>query len=169
MSTHASGEEPGPAAGARIRIAGPTDAELVTRLLHDFNTEFDCPGPDPDRDVPRIERLLNRDDVLVVVATTDPGGHDVGIASLTLRPTAYWDGPLAHLEDLYVRPDLRSRGVGTALLDRARAEVHARGALELHIIVDDADVDARRFYERNGFSHLDPDSGSGMRLFLRQL
>lgn len=169
MSTHASGEEPGPAAGARIRIAGPTDAELVTRLLHDFNSEFECPGPDPDRDVPRIERLLNRDDVLVVVATTDPGGHDVGIASLTLRPTAYWDGPLAHLEDLYVRPDLRSRGVGAALLDRARAEVHARGALELHIIVDDADVDARRFYERNGFSHLDPDSGSGMRLFLRQL
>ena len=157
------------AAGAKIRIAGPADAESVTRLLHDFNSEFDCPGPDPDQDVPRIERLLTRDDVLVVVSTIDPGGHDVGIALLTLRPTAYWDGPLAQLEDLYVRPDLRSRGVGAALLDRASSEVRARGALEMHIIVDDADTGAQRFYRRHGFSFVDPDSDSGMRLYLQQL
>lgn len=38
---------------------------------------------------------------------------------LTLRPTSYFDGPLAQPEELYVRPHLRVRGVGTPLLQRA--------------------------------------------------
>lgn len=154
---------------AEIRIAGPYDAATVALLLYDFNTEFDCPAPEPAVGAPRLEKLLARDDVLVVLARRGTAGGDIGFALLTLRPTPYWDGPLAHLEDLYVRPAHRSRGVGTAMLQRAVEEVRARGSRELHVNVDGDDTGARRFYERHGFSHTDPDTGSDMYFYLRQM
>ena len=51
----------------------------------------------------------------------------VGFALLTLRPTPYFDGPLAQLEELYVRPHLRNQGLGTALLEAAIRMVGEQG------------------------------------------
>lgn len=158
-----------PLGRAEIRIADPSDAHSVAQLLHDFNTEFDCPGPDPAEGAPRWRRLLAGTEVFVVVARHGTEGSDVGFAFLTLRPTPYWDGPLAQLEEFYVHPECRSHGIGTALLDRAVDEVRSRGTREMHINVDSDDVGARRFYNRHGFTDIDPDTGSGMRCYLRQL
>lgn len=166
---------PAASAPARIRIASPADADSVGRLLHDFNAEFDCPSPTPEVGARRFDGLLRREDVLVVVAglpsvtSGDGDMSDIGFALLTLRPTPYWDGPLAQLEDLYVSADHRSGGAGSALLERAVAEVRSRGGEELHVNVDSDDTGARRFYDRHGFTDIDPDSGSGMRFYLRQL
>nr|WP_245847637.1 GNAT family N-acetyltransferase [Dietzia natronolimnaea] len=157
---------------ADILVAGPSDATSLGRLLHDFNTEFDCATPSRTEAAERFERLLGREDVLAVVARLTHGreaGTDVGFAFLTLRPTLYWDGPLAQLEDLYVRPDLRAAGIGTAILHRSVSEARRRGCEEILINVDSDDLGARRFYERHGFSDHDPDTGSGMRCYLRQL
>lgn len=176
-ATRAAG---GGATTAEIRIASPADAAGIALLLHEFNTEFDCPSPTPAEGERRFDALLRRKDVLVVVAgrssTTFAHGdgcagdpEDIGFALLTFRPTPYWDGPLAQLEDLYVRPAHRSAGVGSAILDRVLAEVRIRGGEELHINVDSDDIDARRFYARHGFSDVDPESGPGMRCYLRQL
>lgn len=161
-----------PAAQADIRVAGPADATSLGRLLHDFNTEFDCATPSAAEAATRFERLLEREDVLAVIAGLPRGrgaGTDVGFAFLTLRPTPYWDGPLAQLEDLYVRPDLRAAGIGTGVLHRSVSEARRRGCEEILINVDSDDLGARRFYERHGFSDHDPDTGSGMRCYLRQL
>ncbi|MDV8002738.1 GNAT family N-acetyltransferase [Rhodococcus sp. IEGM 1408] len=172
-----------PAAEAEVRVATPADAESLGRLLYDFNTEYNCPTPSAAEAAGRFERLLAREDVLAVVArvpdrspahSPDPdpdhrAGTDVGFALLTLRPTPYWDGPLAQLEELYIRNALRSRGIGTAIMGLATSEVERRGGREIHINVDSDDTDARRFYERHGYSDTDPDSGSGMRCYLRRL
>ena len=165
---------PGTPVDAVVRLAGPDDGPTLGRLLHAFNTEFDCPVPDVAELGDRFRRLLDGDDVLAVLATLD-GDHAVGaddavgFALVTLRPTPYGDGPLAQLEELYVRADLRSGGVGSALLDRAVTAARGRGAEEMHINVDSDDVDARRFYARHGYSDADPDTGSGMRCYLRRL
>lgn len=163
-----------PAERSEIRVATPADAGSLGQLLYDFNTEFDAPTPDGPTAATRFGHLLRRDDVLAIVARvgSDAGSDiatDIGFAFLTLRPTPLWDGPLAQLEELYVRRDHRGGGVGTALLARAVDEVRSRGGEELLINVDADDVDARRFYERHGFSDRDPDTGSGMRCYLRQL
>lgn len=161
-----------PAAQADIRVAGPADATSLGGLLHEFNTEFDCPTPSAAEAARRFDRLLEREDVLAVVAGLPHGreaGTDVGFAFLTLRPTPYWDGPLAQLEDLYIRRPLRGGGIGTAVLSAAVTEVRSRGCEEILINVDSDDLGARRFYERHGFSDRDPDTGSGMRCYLRQL
>ncbi|MFB9261234.1 GNAT family N-acetyltransferase [Dietzia aerolata] len=172
---------PSPDAAPHLRIATPDDALAVAGLLHAFNTEFGSPGPDPVDAAPRIARIVAGAGGFVAVASEGicddddaavavPGsGVDMGFALVTYRVTPYWDGPLAQLDELYVRRDRRSSGVGAALLARAVAEARAHGAVEMHINVDADDVDARRFYRREGFSDIDPDSGSTMHCYLRQL
>ena len=151
-----------------VRLATPADGYVVGGLLFDFNTEFEAPTPSAADLGDRFTALLGRPDVLVVLAG-DAGAPPTGFAYLTLRPTPYGDGPLAQLEELYVRPALRDRGIGTALLTRAVDEVVARGAIEVHINVDEVDVDTRRFYERHGFSNTDPGTDVRMLCYLREL
>lgn len=148
------------------RAAGPDDASVVGELLHAFNREFDEPTPSAADFATRFEHLLLRDDVLVVLA--ERSGAAAGFALLTLRPTPYADGPLAQLEELYVVPDLRDDGIGGLLLDAAVAATRAKGALEVHVNVDEVDVDARRFYERHGFANILPGTDCRMLCYLRE-
>jgi GNAT superfamily N-acetyltransferase len=149
-----------------VRRAQPADAELVGRLLHDFNTEFESPTPDAATFARRFAALLDRDDVVVLLAGAT--GED-GFAYLTVRPTPYYDGTLAQLEELYVVPGLRDQGIGTALLTAAVEEVRRLGAGEVHINVDEVDTDTRRFYERHGFTNIEPGEDYRMLCYLREL
>ena len=82
---------------------------------------------------------------------------------------SYHDGPLAQLEELYVVPSLRGRGVGTALLQKALEVVVAHRAGEMHIHVDEVDTDTRRFYEGHGFVNVEPGADYRMLCYVRGL
>ncbi|MGI8529073.1 MAG: GNAT family N-acetyltransferase, partial [Geodermatophilaceae bacterium] len=60
------------------------------------------------------------------------------------------------LDELYLAPQLRGRGLGSALLTTAEAVTRQRGGELLEINVDADDTDARRFYERHGHRNSDP-------------
>lgn len=150
-----------------VRRAGAEDAEVVGRLLSDFNAEFDTPSPSAGEFAGRFRRLLQRDDV-VVLLSGEPD-RQTGFAFLTLRPTPYHDGPLAQLEELYVVPPLRDTGIGTALLQKALEVVVAHRAGEMHINVDEVDTDTRRFYERHGFVNVEPGADYRMLCYVREL
>ena len=154
---------------ARIRLATPADAYVVGGLLFDFNTEFETPTPSAADFGDRFAMLLARPDVLVVIAEDAESRDATGFGYLTLRPTPYGDGPLAQLEELYVVPPLRDHGIGTALLTRAVAEVLQRGGIEVHINVDEVDTDTRRFYERHGFTNIEPGQDYRMLCYVREL
>jgi GNAT superfamily N-acetyltransferase len=146
---------------AVVRTATTDDAQVVGRLLYDFNVEFETATPSAEDFAARFAVLLGRDDVLVLLAddAEDAGGAGagdaaagpVGFAFLTLRPTPYADGPVALLEELYVRPGRRGQGTGTALLRQAMATCRRRGCEEMQINVDEEDADTRRFYDTHGF------------------
>lgn len=147
--------------------ATSADAAVVGRLLWEFNEEFSFDGPGADEFAGRFTNLLDRDDVVVLLS----GSRDdpTGFAFLTLRPTPYYDGPLAQLEELYVKPHLRDSGIGTALLRAAVDLVRSRRGGEIHINVDEVDVDTRRFYERHGFTNIQPGEDYRMLCYLREL
>ena len=148
-----------------VRRATTADAGVVGRLLFDFNTEFETPTPSAEEFAGRFVELLGRDDVVVLLSGD---ASPTGFAFLTLRPTPYFDGPLAQLEELYVLPDLRDRGIGTALLTAAVELVRSRGGAEMHINVDEVDTDTRRFYERHGFVNIEPGADYRMLCYLRE-
>jgi GNAT superfamily N-acetyltransferase len=150
-----------------IVFATEQDAETVTQLQIDFGDEFDDPAPSFDVLLPRFRRLIVDPTAFVLLAgeRQDPAGYAV----VTLRPTVYTDGPLAVLDELYVRPARRSEGIGTALLTSAIDEVLRRGGAEMHINVDEVDTDARRFYERHGFVNVEPGTDYRMLLYIGEL
>jgi ribosomal protein S18 acetylase RimI-like enzyme len=150
-----------------ILRAGPDDAAVVGRLLFDFNTEYECPGPGAGEFGARFARLLERDDVVVLL--TGDAKDPTGFLLVTFRPTPYYDGPLAQLEELYVRPQLRGQGIGTAMLTHLMVLLHERRTGEIHINVDEIDTDARRFYERHGFVNIEPGNDYRMLCYLREL
>lgn len=58
----------------------------------------------------------------------------------------------AHINNLAVFPDLRGRGIGTALLRHALEEARRLGAVRATLEVRASNGPARRLYERLGFT-----------------
>jgi ribosomal protein S18 acetylase RimI-like enzyme len=142
-------------ANVDARRAGPDDAETVAQLLHDFNTEFDTSTPGTAVLTRRLQSLLAGPITIAYLA----GEPAAGVALVTLRSNVWYDGPVALLDELYVAPDRRGRGLGGAMVDLLIADAKANGISAIEINVDAGDVDAQRFYERHGFSGADPDTG----------
>lgn len=147
------------------RRATRDDAAAIARLLHDFNTEFSAPTPGTQELESRLTQLLACDDV-VVLLTGEPAS---GVAVLSFRPNVWYRGPVAILDELYVRPELRGHRLGSALLDAALDLVRGRGGELLEINVDGEDTDARRFYEAHGFISTEAGRADPMLYYYREL
>lgn len=137
----------------------------MAQLLHDFNTEFDVPSPGTAVLAERLRRLLPSAQLFAVLG----GRPAVAVAVVTLRPNVWYDGVVATLDELYVVPRLRRRGIGTAVLDFVVQEASASGVEAIEINVDEGDVDAQRFYQRHGFSSAEPETQERAFCFFRQL
>ena len=149
-----------------VRRASADDAEVLARMLWDFNTEFETETDDVPVLTERFARILGMPEIVAVVAQDD--GDAVGFALLSLRPAIWFDGPVAQLEELYVVPALRDRGIGTQVLDLSRRLVRESGAPEMHINVDEVDEDTRRFYERHGFVNIEEGEDYRMLCYIGQ-
>jgi GNAT superfamily N-acetyltransferase len=153
-------------AGRQIpRRATPADAAIVAQMLHDFNTEFATPSPGPDELKARLTSLLAGDELVVLLI----GEPATGLAVLSFRPNVWYKGPVAMLDELYVRPGLRGHRLGSALLTAACDLVRGRGGGLIEINVDGEDTDARRFYEAHGFSNTEPHQTDPLLYYYREL
>jgi ribosomal protein S18 acetylase RimI-like enzyme len=129
-----------------VRRAIDADAEIIGRLLHDFNAEFDQPTPGHRALAERMKVLLGTGDTVVLLAE-----ENSGIAVLRFRE-AIWDEALeCYLAELYVVPDQRGRGLGRALMESAITTARAEGATYMDLGTSEDDVAARALYESFGF------------------
>jgi GNAT superfamily N-acetyltransferase len=143
------------------RLAGPDDAEIIARMLHDFNVEFGTPTPGVSFLIERCRELIDAEETTIVLGGDPP----VGLGVLFFRPSLYNNGFEVYLAELYVVPDRRDEGIGGAIMATAMNLSRERGATEMQIGVDEPDVDTRRFYERLGFRNHDPDDSSARMFF----
>lgn len=127
-----------------IRPAQGTDAEAVASVhLAARRSAAMPPGIHPDDEVRAwLAGRLGQDEVWVAEAD----GEVVGYA----RMTPAW------LDDLYVRPDHAGQGVGSALLDVAKAQRPDGFCLW----VFEMNEPARGFYARHGLVELERTDGS---------
>jgi GNAT superfamily N-acetyltransferase len=147
------------------RVATVAEAVTVAGLLDAFNREYSTPTPGPAVLATRLRRLLAGREVIALLA----GDPAVAVALLTLRPNVWYEGPVALLDELYVAPELRGRGVGSTLLMAAEAITRERGGELLEINVDGDDIDARRFYERHGYTNTEPGQDQPLFYYYREL
>jgi len=139
----------GEVAQGAIRLANAVDAPEVARLLHDFNTEFGDFTPGVAALTETVHRLIAEDEITVLLAGEGPDG----LAELRFRPSVFAGSTEAYLEELYVVPDLRGRGIGRALLDAAIAAARERGATHIDLTTSEDDTAARGLYESAGFTN----------------
>jgi ribosomal protein S18 acetylase RimI-like enzyme len=132
-----------------VRRADVADAETIGRLLHDFNSEFDDPTPGPRVLARRLERLLADGEVTVLLGGAEPHG----LAVLRFRPAIWTEGLDCYLEELYVVPDRRGRGLGRALMEAAMELARREGATHMDLGTNEDDVAARALYESLGFDN----------------
>lgn len=78
-------------------------------------------------------------------------GRVVGYAVLGLGFGIEYGGADAFVDDLYLAPAARGRGIGTIVLARLEQEARALGLNALFLVVDPANLPARRLYDRGGF------------------
>lgn len=78
-------------------------------------------------------------------------GRAVGLAYLSYQWTLEHGGRIAWLEELYVRPEGRGRGIGGELLRAALAHAAAAGCLAMDLEVEEAHARAASLYRRAGF------------------
>lgn len=136
-------------AEVEIRRAGPGDAAEVARLLHDFNIEFDEPTPDVATLTMRSRRLLEQGEMTVLLAGEGPDGFSL----LRFRPGLWSDGLETYLQELYVVPPLRGRGIGRVLMEATIETAREAGADSLDLNTGEADTVARTLYESLGFTN----------------
>jgi len=83
-----------------------------------------------------------------IIAEDD--GQPVGFALFFHNYSTFLAQPGLYLEDLFVVPEKRGAGVGSALLERLAQIAVERGCGRLEWAVLDWNVDAIRFYQRLG-------------------
>jgi GNAT superfamily N-acetyltransferase len=97
------------------------------------------------------------------VYVAELGGKVVGTFQLTFIRQLTYDGCLvAQVESVFVDESARSFGVGTRMLEYARAEAERRGAIRLQLTSNIKRERAHRFYERLGYRA----THQGMKLYL---
>ena len=80
-------------------------------------------------------------------AGADPVGYGILCCGFSLE----YGGRDAFVDELYVRPEWRGRGLGNRLLDAMEAHCIEAGIAALHLEVDDDNPAGKRLYARRGF------------------
>jgi ribosomal protein S18 acetylase RimI-like enzyme len=138
---------------ARTRVAGSADADVVARTLRVFNAEFGEAAPEQDWLAGRVAELIRGGDTAVMLLETDaePSETADGIALMRFRPSLWEAADECYLAELYVRPDLRGRGLGRRLLAAAMRHASVRGATYMDVTTTNRDTAAVALYESMGF------------------
>lgn len=132
-----------------IRRAAVDDAAAVAQLLHDFNTEYDDPTPGVSALTERLGELLANEEITVLLAGDPP----LGFALFRTRPSLWSKGGDIYLEELYVVPKYRRRGIGRKLLNEAIDAARKSGADHFELTTGETDTEARALYESTGMTN----------------
>jgi len=139
-----------PIAGVRLRAAEPRDVPAIVelirglaefeRLTHLLEVTPECLAP----------HLFGPKPVAEAWVAEVEGGALVAFALFFTNFSTFLGKPGLYLEDLYVEPAWRARGIGGALLKRLGRLAVERGYGRFEWSVLDWNVHAIRFYERTG-------------------
>ena len=121
---------------------------LVAPLFDQYRVFYRQPSDPALAQAFIAERVANRESV-IFLALQD--GEPVGFTQLYPSFSSVSARRTWILNDLYVVPSCRGQGVGSALLERARAHAQATGAKGLGLQTAVDNLNAQRLYEALGY------------------
>ena len=126
----------------------PNEVTLVAPLFDQYRVFYRQPSDPPLAHAFIAERVANRESV-IFLALRD--GEPVGFTQLYPSFSSVSARRTWILNDLYVVPSCRGQGVGSALLERARAHAQETGAKGLGLQTAVDNLNAQRLYEALGY------------------
>jgi ribosomal protein S18 acetylase RimI-like enzyme len=136
-----------------IRIAGSDDVGSLRGLVAAFRDHLRADAPvDGELDA-QLGRALS--DPTIEFAWARLGGQAVGYTQTRFFFSLWASGREALLEDLFVLPAVRGRGIGRSLLRHALRRAGERGARLLGLTTNERNTSAQGLYRSEG---LEPQS-----------
>jgi ribosomal protein S18 acetylase RimI-like enzyme len=144
-----------------LRLAGPADLDDLLERKQRFDATLGI-AFEPAVARRALGELLARPELGRAFRIVE-GGATVGYAVLCFGFSLEWGGRDAFVDELYVEPAARGRGLGRAALRALVEEARAAGVVALHLEVDDTNAAGQALYRSEGFS------GRARRLLTRRL
>ncbi|WP_386681470.1 GNAT family N-acetyltransferase [Loktanella sp. R86503] len=136
-----------------IALAGPGDADKVMDLMARYHADAGLPHDDTHR--AQVTRPLLDGSPLGAVWLIGPKSSPLGYVMVTFGWSMAHGGMVGWLEECYIRPSVRGRGIGTEVLHAVAVNLGRAGMQAMHAILPAADPDAAaRFCARAGFRPL---------------
>jgi GNAT superfamily N-acetyltransferase len=142
----------------RLRQATTADVPVLVGLIEEL-AAYEREPDAVEVDATMLAEALFTEVPVVFATVAEEDGAVVGMA-IHFRNFSTWTGRVGiYLEDLYVRPGHRGRGVGRALLAHLARTAHDRGYARVDWSVLDWNQSAIRFYESVGAVPMDEWTG----------
>src|SRR5690606_31119087 len=136
-----------------VREAVLEDVDLLVTMMSEFYAEAGFPL-NAGRARSAFEELL-RNPVYGRSFLVALNGEDAGYLVLTLTYSMEYGGLAAFIDDFYLRPAFRGRGVGSAALAAVRDHAVGLGVRAIHLEVGRDNAPAQAVYRKTGFADND--------------
>ncbi|MCT4559263.1 MAG: GNAT family N-acetyltransferase [Pelagimonas sp.] len=132
-----------------LHLAGPEDAEKLLKLQSDFHTEIGIDS-DADHRLQAIAPLLDGSPH-GAIWLIGPRRAPVGYIAVTFTWSLEFGGLEGVIDELFIRPKVRKRGMGGEALSGIVKSLAEAGVRALSLEVDMTDDATQRLYRRNHF------------------
>jgi ribosomal protein S18 acetylase RimI-like enzyme len=133
-----------------LRRASRADMDRLLEMIRSFYVEDGTIRYVPERLRPAVEELMD-DQSLGRLWLIDAGRSGVGYLVAVWGYSLEWHGRDAFVDELYVEPPFRSRGIGSRALALAEEECRSAGIRALHLEVERPNTRAQELYRRLGY------------------
>jgi GNAT superfamily N-acetyltransferase len=137
-----------------IRAAQPKDVNLLLGLFREL-AEFEKLLEQVQVDEKRLTSSLFGPHKAADALIVEHDGQPIGYAVYFFNFSTFLGKPGLYLEDIYVRPTVRGRGIGSAIFKHLAGIALERGCERMEWVVLDWNVKAITFYENIGAKMLD--------------
>jgi GNAT superfamily N-acetyltransferase len=134
-----------PELGVTIRLVTAGDWVEWDRLWTAYLTFYEAVLPEAQHKL-TFERYLTRPDMKAFVAVRNDGAV-VGLANTLFQMSGWRASPQVYLQDLFVDPNSRSKGVGKALIEHVKTRAQDAGASKLIWNTRENNYRARAVYD----------------------
>jgi GNAT superfamily N-acetyltransferase len=140
--------------GVRVRMAEEDDTPMILDFIRQLAV-YEKLEHEVVADEERLRATLFGDRPFAEVIIAEHAGEPAGFALFFHNYSTFLARPGLYLEDLFVRPELRGRGIGKLLLQTLARIAIDRGCGRFEWWVLDWNEPAIRFYRRLGAQSMD--------------
>ena len=142
-----------------LRVAPPSEAEEVARLLAGFRSFYGASEPTDEEMLAVVRRLIGTTDTEYLLA----GDPAAGVAQVRYRLSAWTGADDCWIEDVFVEEEARGRGLGRRLLEGCVERARRRGCQRIQLDANERNEGALALYRSLGFESGSPARWDGGR------